>query len=95
MRENAGVYCIFNKVTGQFYIGRSLDVNQRRYQHKYSLREHIHENPKLQKSWDKYGEPAFEFRVLMYTTPSLLDKVEKRFLESFRSNEKCLNIMFS
>ena len=56
-----GIYKIENRVNHKIYIGQSVDIYTRWYNHKHSLRNGIHYNKHLQKSWDKYGEENFEF----------------------------------
>ena len=55
------IYRITNKVTGQHYIGQTVDINRRKRTHFNSLKRQDHDNPKLQASWNKYGEDNFEF----------------------------------
>ena len=50
------IYRITNKVTGQHYIGQTVDINRRKRTHFNSLKRQDHDNPKLQASWNKYGE---------------------------------------
>jgi group I intron endonuclease len=56
-----GIYVIFNLVSGNRYIGSSLDIEKRLYQHKWMLRNGRHDNSRLQRSWDVHGESAFVF----------------------------------
>ncbi len=46
------------------YVGISSDIKRRWGCHKTSLRKGYHDNKYLQRSWDKYGEDAFEFCIL-------------------------------
>jgi group I intron endonuclease len=60
----SGIYKITNKVNGKFYVGSSKDIEHRWYCHKNDLRAKRHINPKLQHSWDFYGEDKFSFDVI-------------------------------
>ena len=62
---NTGVYIIFNKVNGKYYIGSTTVSFKRRFnKHKLSLRKGVHHSVKLQNAWNKYGEDNFEFEIL-------------------------------
>lgn len=62
----SGIYQIMNMVTGVFYIGSSKDMMRRRQVHFCELRNNRHCNPKLQHSFNKYGEGAFVFGVVEF-----------------------------
>lgn len=57
---------IKNRVNGKRYIGESIDIQRRFYQHKNELRKGKHHSDRLQKDWNKYGEKAFRFSVVEY-----------------------------
>jgi len=65
MTSNCGVYEIRNTVNNKWYVGSSRNIKSRWATHKYSLRKGRHGNPHLQNAWNKYGEDAFEFNVLL------------------------------
>lgn len=65
---NSGIYKIVNLVTGRAYIGSSKDIVKRFSQHLKALRNGKHINVYLQRSFDKHGEDAFEFKVIEHTT---------------------------
>ncbi len=77
-----GIYKIVNTVTGQCYVGQSQNLRKRVAEHFRLLRKNIHTNPKLQNSFNKYGENAFtyEFEVICEDT-SDLDALENAFLK--------------
>lgn len=60
-KEPAGVYAIINLVNGKFYIGSSIGMNTRWWNHLIDLRNGTHENAHLQNSFNKYGEENFIF----------------------------------
>ena len=55
--------------------------------HRSALRKQKHENVKLQRSWDKYGESAFEFVEIEPVEDSLLLQVEQEYLNSLNPFE--------
>lgn len=61
----SGIYRIRNSVNGRFYIGGSWNVQKRFGDHKRDLGKGTHHSKFLQRSWDKYGEDAFSFEILI------------------------------
>lgn len=62
-----GIYSIRNKVTGDQYIGSSIDIETRWKDHRWWLiRDRWSEvgSPHLQNSWNTYGERTFEFKCI-------------------------------
>lgn len=59
-----GIYVIHNLRNGKQYIGSATRFKQRWYLHKLNLRRGEHHSEILQRAWNKYGEDAFEFRIL-------------------------------
>ena len=62
--HNSGIYQIINNTNNHRYIGSAVDLRRRKYNHLYFLRKNIHQNQYLQNAWNKYGEEAFEFKVI-------------------------------
>lgn len=82
--KSPGIYKIQNRVTGDFYIGSSVDVYKRMYQHQTLLRNDRHHSPHLQHAWNKYGQDNFEYVVLEYVdveTKLELHTIEQRYLD--------------
>jgi group I intron endonuclease len=61
---DCGVYMIVNLQSGKVYIGSSVNLKNRIYNHKWSLKNNSHPNKHLQASWNKYGEDVFRFVVI-------------------------------
>jgi group I intron endonuclease len=78
---NCGIYQIENTVNGKRYVGSSNQVARRFYLHKWDLKRGQHHSVTLQRSWDKYGEAAFRFRVLLYCSVAMLHFYEQRCLD--------------
>lgn len=59
-----GIYKILNTINGKFYIGSSVNLRKRLYEHFRELELGIHPNKYLQNSWIKYGKEGFKFSIL-------------------------------
>ena len=64
-KKICGIYKIENKIDGKKYIGQSVNIKERWYEHKYDLRHNIHDNSYLQNAWNKYAEKSFIFSIVM------------------------------
>lgn len=89
------IYRILCIPTGKSYIGQTIDINRRKHEHFSTLRRNKHENPKLQKAWNKYGEEnfSFEFWAFDNITPEQLDNLECEYIEKYNSLEKGFNLV--
>lgn len=76
-----GIYAIINNVNGKQYIGSTVNINKRFIEHKYGLRANRHFNQHLQRAWNKYGEKAFEFKVLQTCLVDELLDVEQNWID--------------
>lgn len=86
---DSGIYTITNKANGKIYVGYSISMSRRMYQHKRSLRVREHSNPHLQSAYDCYGEDCFEFEVLEYHEEmSVLPSIENYWVNMLRSNDR-------
>ena len=77
---NSGIYHIKNTVSNGIYFGRSVDVPDRISHHRQQLIRGVHVNKRLQRSWDKHGEKAFEFQMIWEEVPENLEELEGGFL---------------
>lgn len=75
---NQGIYKIINVITGDYYVGSSLNLFNRYKNHLYKLNKQIHRNNILNRAWKKYGAQAFVFVVIEKTN---LQHKELRILE--------------
>jgi group I intron endonuclease len=82
---NCGIYQIRNSVNGKRYIGSSKNIKRRFYLHKYGLARKNHHSKTLQRSWEKYGESAFEFKTLMVCSEDNLFFYEQLILDGYKS----------
>lgn len=85
--ENAGyVYAIRNVVNGGMYIGSTTAYKSRWHAHKSLLRKGRHHSFVLQKAWDKHGEAAFEFVLLLVCPRDQRVEFENRLMPMQRYN---------
>lgn len=89
------IYQIENLVTHQSYIGQTVDYNRRIKAHINQLRRNVHENPKLQSAWNKYGEQEFHFRAWEFKIESEqeLDRLECEYIEKYNSLNDGYNLV--
>ena len=74
-----GIYKIINKVTNKYYIGSSIEIQNRLVHHTNQLKANRHCNIHLQNAWNKYTQDSFEF-IIIEEFPNL-DIVEIRNIE--------------
>lgn len=96
MKENNPcIYKITNLINGKVYIGQTKnDFNKRKNSHTSALRRNKHSNFYLQKSWNKYGESAFNFEKIINCSQKELDFHERYCIVAFESlvNQKGYNL---
>ena len=85
----SGVYQILCVPTGKVYVGSSLNIAERWWEHRWDLRRQTHHSRYLQRAWDKYGEEAFEFSVLEYVdNQDVLMEREQAWMDMTRCYER-------
>ncbi len=77
----SGIYKIVCNFTGKLYIGSSVDIETRWRLHKSRLRNNIHHNIYLQRSWNKYGESNFKFEIIEIISRELLAGAELKWFK--------------
>ena len=82
----SGIYKITNCVNGKVYIGKSIDIlNKRWVYHKSLLNNGTHINKHLQNAWNKYGEENFNFSIILECMPDELDEYEIYYIDLYKS----------
>lgn len=80
-----GIYCIRNKINGKEYVGQSININKRIYEHKkkaLDYPEDLSHNSILHQAIRKYGRENFEVSILEECSVDLLDEREKYYIKS-------------
>lgn len=80
-----GVYGILNRVTGKWYVGSSIELSKRMGRHLWELRTGRHHSQKLQRSFDKHGESAFEFKILLACDERDVHLFEQRAINGLKA----------
>ena len=88
----SGIYSIYCKATDKYYVGQSLDIEERLKYHLSRLRNNKHKNELLQSDFNKYGEDAFITKVEKYIEPQFLSSLETHFMEFYNSINNGYNI---
>lgn len=83
--EIPGVYAIFCKATGLPYIGASVNVYARTFNHITSLRRGRHSSQKLLHAWKTYGENEFDIVILEFCPKEQLAEREQYYINAWDS----------
>lgn len=59
-----GIYRIRNIINNKCYIGSSIDIRRRFYEHKHKLKFNKHPSYYLQRSYNKYKKENFTYEVI-------------------------------
>lgn len=88
------IYTIKNIKTNQYYIGLTNNYKRRKKRHFSDLRNQKHDNIKLQRSFNKYGEDNFEFIVLLEKNCSReeINELEIKFIKKYNAFNKGFNL---
>jgi len=54
--QKSGIYCLLNLYNSKFYIGSSVNISKRVWEHFYALKKETHPNRHLQRSYNKYHD---------------------------------------
>lgn len=84
MEKFCGVYQITSSVTGDRYVGSSVDILQRWCEHRSDLSKNCHANAHLQSSFNKYGADTFLFGVICLSPRNELLKTEQFYLDNHK-----------
>lgn len=80
--STSGIYRITCITTGKFYIGSAVSLLRRWQRHIRDLDRNIHDNPKLQRAYTKYGPVSFEFDILEFVLiPEMLIPREQHWID--------------
>ena len=79
----SGVYEIVNTITGDFYIGSSVDLERRKQQHFRESTWRKNPNKPLYKDMKQYGKDNFLFKPIQLCNPEELNKYEQIAIEKY------------
>lgn len=79
--DKCGVYEIRCIANGEIYVGSSIRIYNRWYQHRLNLRQGKSHSPYLQNAWNKHGEEAFRFSVLEECAADHLETLEQAYID--------------
>ena len=89
MEKISGIYSIVHIESGRPYVGSALDIYKRWSEHKSELTYNYHDNQRLQNFWNKYGEEAFEFKILeLVSDPVFLLSREQYWMDKLESHNR-------
>lgn len=77
----SGIYSITNTINGRRYIGSASQLASRWGRHRFDLRNAVHSNKILERSWKKNGEESFVFEVLEFCEKTDLIEREQVWLD--------------
>ena len=79
----SGVYEIVNTITGDCYIGSTIDLEKRKRQHFYESYWKQEPNKQLYKDMKQYGKENFLFKSIQLCNPTELKKYEQMAIEKY------------
>ena len=79
----SGVYRIVNMITGYYYIGSTIDLERRKYQHFHENYWRQQSNNLLYKDMKQYGKDNFLFEPIWLCNPEELKKYEQIAIEKY------------
>ena len=86
------IYRIRNVTNGKFYVGSTVNTQERFRTHRKKLRTGKHHCAHLQAAWNKYGEDCFKFEVLEVVIGQDLQAVEDEWLTRYVGKPECYNV---
>lgn len=88
-----GIYGIRNVVNDKIYIGKTgMNFGDRWDSHRSLLNNNKHDNPYLQRAWNKYGKENFEFIIVEECDISELEDKEKYYIKMYKDLKLAYNL---
>jgi group I intron endonuclease len=85
MENKPVVYKITNLINNKKYVGSAKSFIKRKKDHLNRLKNNKHHSKKLQNSFNKYGEDAFEFNILEVVEDiNLLIQTEQKWIDELK-----------
>lgn len=78
-----GIYKITNNLNGKIYVGQSINILERWYQHRYKATDpnEAGYNSAIHQAFRKYGVSNFSFEIIEECDVSLLDEREQYWIQ--------------
>lgn len=92
--KRIGIYGIKNTINDKIYIGKTgMNFGDRWDSHRSLLRNNNHDNPYLQRAWNKYGSESFDFIIVEECQVAELDDKEKYWIKYYKDLNLSYNIL--
>lgn len=90
-----GIYKITNKITGEVYVGQSVDIHARWASHRRNAvaKDKVRKYA-LYRDMRSYGYSAFEFEVLEECRKSELDAREEYWIREYSQKTHMYNLLY-
>lgn len=87
MPDKCGIYIIKNDINNKVYIGQSINIHKRIQEHfwKSECNKDVSYNSILHAAIRKYGKEHFYYEILEECDESLLDTLEKEYINKYNS----------
>ena len=85
------IYRIRNVTNQKFYVGSTVNTQERFRTHRKKLRTNKHHCAHLQAAWNKYGEDCFKFEIIQVVIGQDLQAVEDEWLTEYVGKPECYN----
>lgn len=82
--HDTGIYSITNTLNGRRYVGSASSIKKRWRQHIRTLGTGKHHSRFMQRCFDKHGESAFRFEVLLYCSRDNLLMYEQALIDGLK-----------
>ena len=79
-----GIYQIENIVNSKKYVGSAVNFRRRVTRHIRKLKDGVHRNTHLQRSWGKHGSHCFFFTMLLFCEREELQRYEQWFIDNLQ-----------
>lgn len=86
--QDCGIYCFTNKENGKQYVGQSIKLYKRKMSHFYEafdLEKQKKDVSILHSAFRKYGLDSFNYEILEYCSPELLNEREEYWVNEKKS----------
>jgi group I intron endonuclease len=91
-KRHSGIYSITNKITGEIYLGRSVDIMGRWNTHITQLFAGTHHNKNLLKDFEQHNYRDYKFEIVELCSKAQTRQRERELIREFKEKgEKLFN----